>query len=145
MITGKAKLLHFHAVYILNTVLTIMFSLVTCLFHNLCVRVARRAAALCQSLPRSKYYFIPSCLARSQVCWASSDQDEERTWHTPYKASPVRSWLNSGIIRIAGLWRDSPFPFYCNWKSWILWWSVFHFTSRHTSLRWCSHCVCETL
>lgn len=111
------KLLHFHTAYILNTVLMSIFSSVTCLFHNLCVHVAQRAATLCQSLLRSKYYFIPSCLTRSQVCRGSSDQDEERTWHTPYKASPVRSWLNSGIIRIAGLWRDSPFPFYCNWKA----------------------------
>lgn len=111
------KLLHLHTAYILNTVLLSIFSSVKCLFHNLCIHVAWRAATLCQSLLRSKYYFIPSCLMRSQVCRASSDKDEERTWHTPYKASPVRSWLNSGIIRIAGLWRDSPFPFYCNWKA----------------------------
>ncbi len=99
-----------YTVYYLNLVLMSLFSLETCLFYTLTDPCsvfmypgALQQTQMCQRPLRSKYYFIPSCLMRSQVCRASSGQEEKRTRHTPYKASSVRSCLDCGIIRIAGL------------------------------------------
>lgn len=97
------------------------------------------ATQMCQRPLTSKYYFIPSCFIWSQVCRSSSGQKEKRTWHTPYKASSVRSCLNSGIIRIVQLWRDFLFSSFTVIEGWRSLLSVFHFTIRYIWLQWCLH------
>ena len=122
------------------------FSLETCLFQSfteprsLFVYPGTLQQPKCARGP--SYQSIISYLRASwgaKSAEARQAKKEKWTWHTPYKASSVRSCLNSGIIRILQLWRDFLFSSFTVIEGWCSLPSVFHFTIRYIWLQWCLH------